>query len=305
MEQVVLLGDNVSINTYGSDFYAEGIGFASSATSSINVGTGGIDLDEISGAVTLGNLTASGSSSDLSITNATSISQQSNTVIAIGRNSLLGSASTTSVILDKSSGATNNSFGGYIDLNTDTATIIASGQISLRSGSTINGDLSLQSTTPGALITSTGDIFVDNAADDAVATFNTSGNVIFIDDNNFNRVNLLNAGTVSIKDTVDNIELSANSAANTGGITGSLTVVATGGNITDYGQVLVDAATSLTVDSGASVILDDVTNTLAGLITLDNSGSFSNVTLANTAAINLNAISVTNNLPGGHSARLR
>ncbi len=293
----ITLGDNVSINTYGSDFYAEGIDFTSSATSTINVGTTAtIDLDNISGDVTLGNLTANGGS-DLSIKGANNITQQTGSVINVSQDTFLGDSSTTTVSLDKSA---FNTFLRNTTLNADLATITASGRVRLVAGSNINDALTITNTGD---IDATGAISVSNGTN-ALAIFNTTGNVTFDSDNNFNRVSIVNANTASLKDTVGNIELSANSGSDLGGITGDLIVVASGGDseITDFGEINVGGTTSLSVDDNGSVILDNIANTLTGNITLKVlpcSGctpNFGNVTLFNTAEIKINDIDVTNNL---------
>jgi len=288
-------GTNTSINTGGGSFTASGVGF-NSGTATINVGVGSINLDGMLGDVTLGNLTASGTiASNLNIQNASNIFQQSGSTIIVGRDTFLGNSSTTTVSLNQGS----NSFGRNIVVKADTATITGIGRIRLDSGTNITTALNLTSTDGGDLAsTNAGTITVTNGSNNATATFNTTGDVDFNNNNNFDRVNILSARDVTLRDTSGNIALSANNGANSGGLTGKLIVNATNGNIIDYGEINVGGTTDLTVGDNRSIILDETLNTLTGLITVSAGAgnSFNNLTLTNTSGINLNSVSVNNDL---------
>jgi len=299
----ISFGANTSINTGGGDFRAQGVNFDSSGAS-INVGSGSINLGDkdtlnpfagISGDVALGNLiTSNPLSSDLRIQNATNIFQQAGTSINIQRNTFLGNVSTNTVSLNQ----TTNAFGGNIVVKAGTATITGTGIIRLDSGTSISTALNLTSTNGGTLTsTNSGTITVSNGGT-ATTTFNTTGDVNFNNNNNFDQVSIISARDVTLRDTSGNIALSANSSANTGGITRDLIVTATNGNITDFGEINVGGTTALTVGNNQSIILDEALNTLSGQITVSAGAgnSFNNLTLTDTSAIDLHTVSVNNNL---------
>jgi len=299
----ISFGTNTLINTGGGNFSAQGVNFDSSGAS-INVGSGSMNLgdkdtlnpfDGISGNVRLGNLIASTNFSDLLIQNASSITQQSGTTINIGRDLFLGDSATGIISLNQSS----NSLGNKVIIKANAATLTGTGNITLDSGSNITSALNLTSTNGGTLAsTATGTINVSNASNNATTTFNTTGDVNFSNNNNFDIVRIISARDVTLRDTTGDIALSANSAANTGGITRDLIVTATAGNITDFAEINVGGTTELTVGNGQSIILDDALNTLTGQITVSAGAgnSFDNLTLTDTSGINLHSVNVNNNL---------
>ncbi len=79
-EGSITFGNNTLINTNGANFTASGNSF-NSGNAVIDVGSGSIDLGGVSGAVTLGNLSANDILSDLLIQDASSITQQTGTII--------------------------------------------------------------------------------------------------------------------------------------------------------------------------------------------------------------------------------
>ena len=281
----ISFGLNTTIGTGDGNFTAASNNF-NSGDASINVGSGVIDLDGVDGPVQLGNLTATNALlSNLYIGNASSVSQQSGTSINIARNTFIGDlTSSTSITLDQSS----NSFGRYIEAHSTDATITGSGLITLASNSNITNNLSLSSSNGGNLTQeSGGTLTVGNQA-----TFSTTGNITFSGDNNFNIVSIPSGNNVTINDNSGDLALSANNGAGGGGITGNLVASANVGSITNAGEINVAGTTSLAVLDNRDIILDNVNNTLTGLVTLSvNSGggspNLNQVTINNTAALNI------------------
>ncbi|VAW72665.1 hypothetical protein MNBD_GAMMA10-1162, partial [hydrothermal vent metagenome] len=290
----IVFGTGTSINTNGANFTASGNNF-NSGNAIIDVGGGSINLDGISGAVRLGNLSANDIFSDLLIQDASSITQQAGTIINIGRDLLLGNSLTTDVMLDQPM----NTLGARrIVVKANDVTLTGTGNIIFDTGTNIKNSLNVTATSGRIDTTPTGSIIVSNEDNNAIATFNATGNVTFSGNNNFNLVNVESADNVTLNDSTGGIALSANNGAGTGGVTGDLTVSASGGDITNFGEINVGGTTNLTVDQGQSILLGNAANTLAGIITLNagGDGSFGNITLSNTSAIDLQGLSVNNNL---------
>ncbi len=277
----ISFGLNTTIETGNGNFTASANDFNSGNTS-IDVGSGTINLDGVNGSIHLGNLTASSvGQSDLTARNGSSISQQTGTNITIARDTILGGSSTSTITLDESA----NSFGQSLQLNATDATVTGSGSISV-GNSSITNNLTLSSSNGGDLLQSTG-LTVGNQA-----TFSTTGNITFSGDNNFNIVSIPSGNNVTINDNSGDLALSANNGAGGGGITGNLVASANVGSITNAGEINVAGTTSLAALDNRDIILDNVNNTLTGLVTLSvNSGggspNLNQVTINNTAALNI------------------
>ena len=80
-------------------------------------------------------------------------------------------------------------------------------------------------------------------------------------------------------------------------VTGNLTVTATaGGDITDSGALKITGNSTFTVAAGRSILLDHLTHTFGGAVTLNPANTLNNVSLTDTTPLNLAALTLTGNL---------
>ncbi len=81
-------------------------------------------------------------------------------------------------------------------------------------------------------------------------------------------------------------------ASNVGGALG----LVTGGGITDSGNVIVGGNATFAVPDAVSIILDSVGNTFGGTVAFNSAGTIVNVTIVDTTALDLAALTISGNL---------
>ncbi len=253
-----------------SSFTANGSSFSATAGTSINVGSATVNLDGITGAVNLANITAGSlDMSDVGVVTQT----ENDTIVVTGATSINSSSSVTLA------NASNNF--GRLDLTATTATITDTNALQL--GNTTVSGATFDIATGGAL-SQVGGTRVE--AINAVTTINAASQTVILNNNNnnFSQVDIT-AGTATITDTNSIVLGATNISGNTLAVTarnnGDITqaanttisataattaLTATGNTVSvlnagnDFNVITLNADRALIQDVNA-VILGDVTTT--------------------------------------------
>ncbi|WP_218082674.1 CHAT domain-containing protein [Anthocerotibacter panamensis] len=227
------------------------------------------------------NLTASNVGGVLSATATNGDIQDSGNVV-VG-----GSANFTTVASDASIALNSLNVAGPITLNTGSnATIVNVNGVNL-AASNVGGVLSATATSgdiqdSGNVVVGGSANFTTVASDASIEldSLNIAGPIALNTGNNGNAT-IVNANGVNL------------AASNIGGV---LSATATSGNITESGAVQVTGDSSFTVANGASILLDNANNTFGGTVNFASTGTLRDITIADTTALNLQALRLTGDL---------
>jgi filamentous hemagglutinin family protein len=260
-------GASINVNNAGNAF--------SGPVSFVGAGLKDVSIADTL-ALTLPALTLSG---NLNASSAMAITQSG--ALSVAGTTTLTAGATSDVVLANA----NNKFQGAVGITSGSANVNDSVALLLGASSVSNGVL----LTSGAGITQTGSLTVGGAA---TFTAGPGSDVVLTQaGNQFNslvgvtsgaNVNLVNAGTLNL-----------------GGITitGVLSAHALSGNISGTGALAIGGSSTFTADApGASIILNDSHNALAGPVSFGGSGGLADVSIADTLALNLQALTLTGDL---------
>jgi filamentous hemagglutinin family protein len=264
-------GQNITVGNVGN-YFGSTVSFAalSGTLASVSVrDTTALDL----GALTLG------AGGNLNVTGAGIT--QSGALVVPGTITLAGDAA-NNITLNNA----DNNFGTVVITSGNNVTLRDSGGVILSGPSFISGNFSL---TAGGNIT---DANVTSLTVTGLATFNAGSFGITLGDDPFDTTNFgslnLTGGTVTV--TQDSAMVLAGVSAN------ALDLTATSG-ITQTGAVIVATGSTFNAsDLDANIILDNSGNTFNGAVSFAGAGGLANVTLVDTTAVDLQALTLSGNL---------
>ena len=177
-----------------------------------------------------------------------------------------------------------NDFTGAVSSSAANVTLVDANAIDLGAG-TISGNLTL--TTAGA-ITDSGVLSITGTTS---LTAGAGNNITLDAANNFGgAVSVVSGNNVTLNDT-GSIDLGAST------ISGNLSVTATAGSITDSGDLTVTGNSTFAANTlGSSITLDRAGNAFTGSVAFASSGGLANVTIVDTTALDLQALTLSGNL---------
>ena len=201
--------------------------------------------------------------------------------LSIAGTTTLAAGAANNITLDNA-----NNFGGSVMVvSGNNVTLNGAGAIDL-AASTVSGDLVVSA---AGLISDSGNLAVTGATTLTPGAANNA--MLDSAGNNF-------GGAVSVTNGA-NVTLVDANALNLGAmaITGDLSATATLGDITNTGALSIGGNSTFTADAaGASISVDNPGNAFTGTVTFAGAGGLANVTVVDTTALDLQALTLTGNL---------
>jgi filamentous hemagglutinin family protein len=195
------------------------------------------------------------------------------------------SASGQNITLDNA-----NQFTGAVTLTGANVTLNNTVTPLLLGTGSVSGNLAVTSTTA---MTQSGATFLTVGGDASFSAINAllvAQNITLNNGNQFAGAVSLTGANVAVTDAAGLI-LGATTA------TGTLAATATTGNITQTGALNVTGASTFTGANGVSITLDQSANVLTGIVSfVASAGNLGNVTLVDTTAVDLQALTLSGNL---------
>jgi len=266
---------SANVTTTNSSLTVRGSSFNAAAGSTIDVGNATVNLDDISGDVTLANINAG----SLDVRDVGTVTQTVGDAVVVSGTTRINAGSNTVTL--------NNTSNNFNQLNLVAASATIQDMNALVLGdTTLSGTGSNFTVTTGGNLTQTGGSTIDNNAAGAVTTLTATGSAITLanNSNNFNQVNLT-ADSATIVDTNSIIlgtsTINGNSlnvtALNSGDITqvagatisavNALTTLTASGNLVavanasnDFNRIAASADRVVISDANA-IVLDNITTT--------------------------------------------
>ena len=200
--------------------------------------------------------------------------------LSIGGTTDLGVNIANDILLDR---AGNDFVGGVFITSGKNVTLVDANTLDL-AGGTVSGNLSV---TANGAITQSGSLAVTGTTTLAAGAAN---DITLNNANNFSTVAITSGNNVTLVDS-NGIDLGASN------VSGNFDVMATTGNISNSGALLVTGNSTFTADAaGANIILGNAGNNFAGTVTFAGAGGLNDVTITDLSALDLGGLTLTGNL---------